>query len=193
VRASESAEPGRRRGVSGSPGSRAVAPPPDPGLLSLYDRALPEVYGYLLSRCGQRALAEDLTAETFLAAVRAEAGEGGPVTVPWLIGTARHKLVDHWRRQEREQRTLQLLAGGQGTGDDAEDPWEVELDALRAGQVLGQLSPHHRAALTLRYVDDLPVPRVAALLGRTVHATEALLVRARTAFRRVYESSGGAR
>ena len=47
-----------------SPGSRAVAPPPDPGLLSLYDRALPEVYGYLLSRCGQRALAEDLTAET---------------------------------------------------------------------------------------------------------------------------------
>jgi len=55
----------------GSPGSRAVGPPPDPGLLSLYDRALPEVYGYLLARCGQRAVAEDLTAETFLAAVRA--------------------------------------------------------------------------------------------------------------------------
>ena len=63
-----------------SPGSRAVAPPPDPGLLSLYDRALPEVYGYLLARCGQRALAEDLTAETFLAAVRAEADGGGPTT-----------------------------------------------------------------------------------------------------------------
>jgi RNA polymerase sigma-70 factor (ECF subfamily) len=28
---------------------------------------------------------------------------------------------------------------------------------------------------------------VAALLGRTVHATEALLVRARNAFRRAYE------
>ncbi|MFW3170089.1 RNA polymerase sigma factor [Geodermatophilus sp. CPCC 206100] len=167
-----------------------MAPPPDPGLLSLYDRALPEVYGYLLSRCGQRALAEDLTAETFLAAVRAEAGGGGPVTVPWLIGTARHKLVDHWRRQEREQRSLQLVAGGD---EAAEDPWEVRLDALRAGQVLGQLSTQHRAALTLRYVDDLPVPQVAALLGRTVHATEALLVRARTAFRRVYESTGGAR
>ena len=48
--------------------------PPDPGLLALYDRALPEVYGYLLARCGAaRALAEDLTAETFLAAV-----PGGP-------------------------------------------------------------------------------------------------------------------
>ena len=38
---------------------------PGPGLLQLYDRALPEVYGYLLSRCGRPEVAEDLTAETF--------------------------------------------------------------------------------------------------------------------------------
>ena len=175
-----------------SPGSRAVGPPPDPGLLSLYDRALPEVYGYLLARCGQRALAEDLTAETFLAAVRAESGGGDPTTVPWLIGTARHKLVDHWRRLEREERGLRLLDGGE---QHTEDPWDDELDGLRAQHVLQQLSPGHRAALTLRYLDDLPVARVAAHLGRSVHATEALLVRARTAFRRRYESTeqpGGA-
>ena len=49
------------------------------------------------------------------------------------------------------------------------------------------LGAHHRAALTLRYVDDLSVPAVAELLGRTVHATEALLVRARSAFRVAYE------
>jgi RNA polymerase sigma-70 factor, ECF subfamily len=169
-----------------SPGSRAVAPPPDPGLLSLYDRALPEVYGYLLPRCGRRALAEDLTAETFLAAVRAEADGGGPTTVPWLIGTARHKLVDHWRRTEREERGLRLLDGGDRHD---EDPWDEQLDALRAQQVLGDLSPTPRAVLTLRYLDDLPVARVAALIGRTPHATEALLVRARSAFRRRYEST----
>jgi RNA polymerase sigma-70 factor (ECF subfamily) len=173
-----------------SPGSRAVGPPPDPGLLSLYDRALPQVYGYLLARCGQRAVAEDLTAETFLAAVRAEADGDGPTTVPWLIGTARHKLVDHWRRREREERGLRSI-----DGDATDDPWDAELDALRAAEVLDRLTPAHRAALTLRYLDDLPVPQVAALLARTVHATEALLVRARAAFRRIYESTeppGGA-
>ena len=61
--------------------------------------------------------------------------------------------------------------------------------------MLDELSPAHRAALTLRYLDDLPVPQVAALLDRTLHATEALLVRARNAFRSRYESTeppGGA-
>jgi RNA polymerase sigma-70 factor, ECF subfamily len=106
--------------------------------------------------------------------------------VAWLIGTARHKLVDHWRRQEREGRSLRLVDVAV-----VDDPWDVRLDALRARQVLDRLSPQHRAALTLRYVDDLPVPQVAALLQRTVHATEALLVRARNAFRRDYVSTGG--
>jgi RNA polymerase sigma-70 factor (ECF subfamily) len=164
---------------------------PDPGfaLLALYDAALPQVYGYLLSRCGDRATAEDLTAETFLAAVTAARREPATqVGVGWLIGVARHKLVDHWRRQEREERGLRLVRDSR---PDTDDPWDARLDALRAREVLHTLGPHHRAALALRYLDGLPVPEVAHHLGRTLHATEALLVRARAAFRRAYEEEGG--
>ena len=168
-----------------SPGSRAVAPPPDPGLLSLYDEALPQVYGYLLARCGSRAVAEDLTSEVFLAAVTA-ARSGREVSVGWLIGTARHKLVDHWRRLAREERGLALVSEEPA----AEDPWDAQLHGIRAREVLAELGPHHRAALVLRYLDGLPVAEVAAHLGRTLHATEALLVRARAAFRRRYEEGG---
>ena len=57
-----------------------------------------------------------------------------------------------------------------------------------AREVLGRLGPHHRLALTLRYLDGLPVPEVARLLDRTLHATEALLVRARAAFRSAYSA-----
>ena len=160
-------------------------------LLALYDVALPQVYGYLLSRCGDAALAEDLTAESFLAAVAAaRKPDPAPVTVGWLIGIARHKLVEHWRSLEREQRRLRLIGADRS---DADDPWEVELDALRARQALARLGPHHRAALTLRYLDGLPVSAVADHLGRTVHATEALLVRAREAFRRTYSGEEGER
>ena len=65
------------------------------------------MYGYLLPRCGSEAVAEDLTAETFLAAVAAVRRRTVPaMSVAWLIGVARHKLVDHWRRQAREERNL---------------------------------------------------------------------------------------
>jgi RNA polymerase sigma-70 factor (ECF subfamily) len=158
-------------------------------LLELYDAALPEVYGYLLSRCGSREVAEELTSETFLAAVAAlRKPASPPVSVGWLIGVARHKLADHWRRREREQRGLRLV---HEATEEITDPWEVELDRLRARHTLAGLGPHHRAALTLRYVDGLSVPEVAAHLGRTVHATEALLVRARAAFRSAYQEQEG--
>lgn len=162
---------------------------PEPGvaLLELYDSALPHVYGYLLSRSGSRALAEDITAETFLAAVTAVRERTAPLlSTAWLVGIARHKLADHWRRAEREERTLRLAY----SGSDHDDPWDVRLDAVLARQVLEELGPHHRAALTLRYLDGLSVPEVAEHLGRTLHATEALLVRARAAFRQAYGEEG---
>ncbi len=164
---------------------------PDPAfaLLDLYDAALPEVYGYLLSRCGNRTLAEELTSETFLGAVRAAREPGAaPVSIPWLIGVARHKLADHWRRREREERGLRLVHESE---PEPADPWDAELDAMLARQTLAELGAHHRAALTLRYLDGLGVPEVAEHLGRTVHATEALLVRARAAFRAVYQGKEG--
>lgn len=153
-------------------------------LLDLYDRALPQVYGYLLPRAGSSSVAEDLTAETFLGAVAAvRNGTVGRVTVAWLIGIARHKLVDHWRRLAREDRKLRLVSDQPVL---LEDPWEERVDAAVAHQVLARLGPHHRAALTLRYIDGLPVREVAGHLDRTEDATEALLVRARNAFRAAY-------
>lgn len=162
----------------------------DPGgaLLELYDAALPQVYGYLLARCGRRVLAEDLTAETFLAAVDACRREPPPVpSIGWLVGIARHKLVDHWRAAEREARGLQVVGAAEQVTGTAEDPWDAQLDGLLAREALAGQSASHRAVLTLRYLDGLSVAEVAHVLGRTVHATEALLVRARAAFRRTYE------
>ena len=157
---------------------------PDQGaaLLAMYDRALPQVFGYLRARVGNEAVAEDLTAETFLAAVQAIQRDAIPhLTVAWLVGVARHKLVDHWRRQAREERSLQLLPERADETDDIADRFE-RARACRSSDA----GAHHRAALTLRYLDGLSVPEVAEHLDRTVHATEALLVRARNAFRVAY-------
>lgn len=160
---------------------------PDP-VVAIYRVALPQVYGYLLPRCGSVTLAEDLTAETFMAAVAAaRRDQVREVTVAWLIGVARHKLVDHWRGVAREQRGLAAVQ----RRDDSHDPWGEVLDAQAAHSALSHLSVPQRLALTLRYLDGLSVPDVAEHLGRSVHATETLLVRARAALRRVYANELG--
>ena len=167
----------------------AHTPQPSGGteLLELYDRSIGDVYGYLVTRCGNASVAEDLTAETYLAAVDAtHRGTVPRLSTAWLIGVARHKLADHWRLQYLDERKLRLAAGGPESIVD--DPWDAHLDAVRAHGVLAELGAHHRAALTFRYLDGLSVPEVAEQLDRTVHATEALLVRARAAFRRAYEA-----
>lgn len=160
-------------------------PSPTDPVLAIYPVALPQVYGYLLPRCGSTSVAEDLTSETFLAAVKASRqGSLTEVNIAWLVGVARHKLVDHWRAQEREQRGL--AAAEPRTEDDTEDPWEEWLDTEAAYAALAHLSIPQRAALTLRYLDGLPVAEVADHLGRSLHATETLLARSRAALRRQY-------
>jgi RNA polymerase sigma-70 factor, ECF subfamily len=157
-------------------------------LLAMYDDALPSVYGYFVRRCADRATAEDLTSETFLAAMDAARRESPPpMTLPWLIGVARHKLADHYRRR---QNRMNVPMAELPEPVETLDNWDAELDRMIAESVLARLPEQHRTVLSLRYLDDCSVGECAELIGRTVHATEALLVRARRAFKKEYPEGG---
>lgn len=161
----------------------------------IFSEALPVVYGYVRRRCGSDDLAEDLTGRAFVRATAAcSRGTVAEPSIPWLITIARNALIDHWRREAVRERIRGVVAEPVDyPGVRGPDPWNAVLDATRAEALLAELKPEHRAALTLRYLDDLPVAEVAEALGRSVHATESLLVRARAALRRHYENTGGAR
>jgi RNA polymerase sigma-70 factor, ECF subfamily len=147
-------------------------------LLALYDEALPVVYGYFVRRCGDRATAEDLTSETFLAAMDAARKSEPPrISIPWLLGVARHKLADHYRRGRQRQAVPvaeppEPVLEARGAADD----WDAELDRIVAEAVQARLAEPHRTVLVLRYMDGCSVGECAELIVRTVHATEALLV-----------------
>lgn len=150
-----------------------------------YEQAIPRVYGYLFDRCGGvRSLAEELTQEAFVEAVRHRSrydGRSDPLT--WVISIARHKLADHFRRLGREERRhLRLISGTAEAG--ADDPWraaESREDVLRA---LRTLPATQQAALVLHYLDRMSVSEIAVALGRSEAAVESLLSRGREAFRR---------
>jgi RNA polymerase sigma-70 factor (ECF subfamily) len=166
----------------------AVAVPvEDPGgFVEVYKRTVADVYSYLVSRVGDRETAEELTQDVFVVGARRVAA-GEVVDVAWLIGVARHKLVDHWRAQAREDRNLALAHAVERTRPVEE--WAGLIDPGLAGVVLACLSPAYRAALVLRHVDGLSVAAVAEYLGRTVEATNQVLTRARAAFRDKYLES----
>jgi RNA polymerase sigma-70 factor, ECF subfamily len=148
---------------------------------AFYDRAFDEVFHYLWRAVlGDRALAEDLTQETFAALVApVRDGRAEVESMAWVIGVARHKLIDHYRRVDSEQRRLALAWARRNVADDDAD-LDGE-DPARIVELLRGLSAMHRLVLILRYVDDLSVDEIGALVGRSVSATESLLVRARQA------------
>ena len=161
-------------------------------LESLYTRYLPAVWRYAYAHlAGNVNAAEDVVSETFLAAVRQVAGlvpDAGSLG-GWLIGIARHKVMDHRRRNVR----MTVVAEPENTPSapaDRTDPGE----ALEAGEtraciasIMEHLDHEERLALEWKHVDGLAVREIALRLGRTEKAVEAILYRARSSFRAAYE------
>jgi len=145
--------------------------------VDFYRNNLPTVYGYLLRLCGgDRGLAEDLTQDTWLALARElAAGRTERADIRWLLTVARSRFLDQLRKSRRETRKLSAV----GVAPDA----SFEPDRAEVIEFVERLAPPHRAVLMLRYVDDLPVPKIAALIDRNLAATNSLLARARAELR----------
>ncbi len=164
----------------------------DPAVFdAFYTEALPVVYGYFLRRTGgSPALAEDLTQETFLAAVR-QIGKGTRVEapMPWLIGIARHRLIDHYRISAIEERRYRPIDDTVELADDRDD-FAAVLDRHQAIAALDALPASQRLVLSLRYLDGLSVPEIARAISKSVHAVESLLARGRATFKQAYLEHG---
>jgi RNA polymerase sigma-70 factor (ECF subfamily) len=143
-----------------------------------YREVLPNVYGYLLRLCaGDRAQAEDLTQDVFVALVEElRRGRVDRADVRWLITVARSRFLDLVRRERRRGSKLELIQ--------REQVPDVEPTGNDVLCCLASLQPLHRAVLVLRYVDGLAVADIATVVGRGETATHSLLARARAELRR---------
>jgi RNA polymerase sigma-70 factor (ECF subfamily) len=156
---------------------------------AFYRYALPRVYGYFLTRCGHdRATAEDLTQETFMAAVRSSDRHAViAAPLPWIMAVARHKLLDHWRAAEREDRRLAAVEAAAATEAQSQLlPWDEAQGLEQASVALASVPSAQRTALVLHHVDGLSIRQVAEQLGRSTGAVESLLSRGRASFRAAY-------
>lgn len=159
---------------------------------AFYDQALPRIYGYLHDRCGgDPMVAEELTQQTFVAAVREQShfdGRSEPMT--WLTAIARHKLADHFRRLEREERRRVRLVAREIQVDPDPRSWNRADERSTVLRALASMPVLQRAVLVLHYADGLSIREMAHELGKSESAVESLMTRARDAFRRSYGGSG---
>ena len=158
------------------------------GFRAFYDGNAGVVFGYLWRLTGgDREAAEELSQETWCALVdEIRAGRTERATTTWLLMVARSRFVDRWRRDRRVTRPMKVA----WTNDDPVDPWEpARTDVL---EHLAALGSDHRLVLALRYVEQLTVPEIADVLGRSVPATHSLLARSRRELRANVEGARGA-
>jgi RNA polymerase sigma-70 factor (ECF subfamily) len=144
----------------------------------LYAAHAEPLLGFLVYRTGDRALAEDLLADTFERVLRTrfrfDPRKSSEKT--WVYTIALNLLRDQARRRSAEQRAVEraptpVTPGGHPAFDLVE-----ERDELR--RALDKLSHEEREAVALRYGADLTVPEIGRVTGEKVSTVEGRVYRA---------------
>jgi len=154
------------------------AAPAKPTFAAVAEDHLDDVYGYLLYLTKNWALAEDLTSETFEAALRRwrQFDPRRGTHRAWLIAIARSTALDWFRADARRRRREERAEAGelgkdrdQAFGEGFSPELEEGLRFLTAGE---------REVVALRVVLDLDGDETARLLGITATAVSTRLHRA---------------
>lgn len=144
----------------------------------LFNEHAQALFGFLAYRTGDRALAEDLVADTFERALRARRGFDRRMASEktWLYAIALNALRDHERRRSAEARAL--VRHGQPSEHETDD--ELEQIAMRdeLSRALAKLPPPERDAIALRFGGGLTVPEIARVTGERLTTIEGRVYRA---------------
>ncbi len=142
------------------------------------ERHLDEVHAYLVYLIGDRATAEELTAETFARALerwhRFDPRRAGPRT--WLCRLARSTALDHFRAEERRRRREGRYAVAEARESGEAVFGEGLSPALE--QALARLSAAEREVVALRVLLELEGEAAARVLGISATACSTRLSRA---------------
>jgi RNA polymerase sigma factor (sigma-70 family) len=146
------------------------------------------VYSYVYWRLAPAHDAvEDLVQDVFLEAWRnlqRYRGDGG--LAAWLVGIARHKVQDHYRRALRNVEFPEDTDTALSELPLLEDRFFAQQRDDRIHATITELPEIYRFVLLWRYWEGKSATEIAWSIGRTEKAVERLLARARQQFRERY-------
>lgn len=147
----------------------------------LYQTHVEHIYQYVFARTRNRTVADDLTSETFVRALRAldSVTYRGSTFRAWLTTIARNIVLDNVR-SSRTRREVKLPDDAEFRAETRDPEFvvctrETEREARRW---IDQLTEDQRQCVLLRFFDDLPVAEVAIRMGRSRASVRSLQARA---------------
>jgi RNA polymerase sigma-70 factor (ECF subfamily) len=179
-----SADPAPEQSVHGDPDLAAVrAAQRDPAeFAALYHRYLDAVYSYAFYQLGDHHDAEDATARTFMAALRAIRSfrDEGASFRAWLFRIARNTIANaHRTRARRSTEPIDTIPLEPPAPDS--DPAGLALRAEEARRIraaVAALPDDRRQVVLLRFADGLSAREIGEVLDRSEGAVRVLLHRA---------------
>ncbi|MEM7413792.1 MAG: RNA polymerase sigma factor [Myxococcota bacterium] len=176
--------------------SRATPSPSDAELLEairagdesaftvLYERYFDRVYHFAYARMRNRADAEEVTQETFLAVFRSvEAFAGRSALLSWIYGIAKNNVNNHLRRskarENRIERAEEELVRNAHTFDACTPEEHVHFQrcAQAVEESLGSISSWQAEVFALRHFENLPIQDIAKRMSRSNDAVRSSLYR----------------
>ena len=146
---------------------------------ALYRRCVDDVYRFVYARTGNRADAEDLTAQVFLKMLqRLESYRGDGDFLSWLRGIARYTVLDFWRDRyaTQEMPLEQFLDWLPVEFQPALSP-DPEKSAWLE-RILEALPDHYRQVLELRFLKQCSIKETARAMGITENYVKVMQHRA---------------
>ena len=166
----------------------------------IYQHYVDRVYSFVHFRVRDDGLAEDLTQEVFIQALRGLGTyDWRGSLAPWLLRIARNTVIDHWRTvARRPERPLSVVEIGDEEGDEtsrigrlATEEAEVglaeiegQLDRAQLIDATARLTDLQQQVIALRFAAGLSIRETAEALGRTEGAVKNLQHHALRAMRR---------
>src|SRR3990172_8415338 len=147
----------------------------------LYERYAVRVFRHAYFLTGECALAEDITAQTFLKALEAipRFQSRGVPFVAWLLRITCNLVLNHKKSQKNNGHAqLPETVKAEGTYYSPERSCEVKVDGERVWREVRRLPSEQRQVIVMRFIDDLGYPDIAHVLGKTVGAVRVIQFRA---------------
>jgi RNA polymerase sigma-70 factor, ECF subfamily len=158
-----------------------------PPFEEVYERCRERVYHYCLLQTHDMPAAEDIAAQTFMAAYAAyDKRRPDPDTVHlWLFRIARNLAHDHRRKERRRNQLLQLLGRTPEPTDSVERVAETNADLDRVLAVLAKMKERDRRLIALRAAGDLSFREIGEIVDMPEASVTVATHRAYERFRRL--------